>query len=135
MSAHITNDGTYILKKDFKESEIEDIKKELHIRPKITVDYGDPKDESFDIFLDTSTKLYIPRFYALSKFKKNKNTLKASNPLTFSFVGDLRDYQKEIIKTVFPILKEKGGGLLSIPTGRGKTVLGLHLATLLKCRT
>ena len=39
MSAHITNDGTYILKKDFKESEIEDIKKELHIRPKITVRY------------------------------------------------------------------------------------------------
>lgn len=135
MSAHITNDGTYILKKDFKESEIDDIKKQLHILPKITVDYGEPKDESFDIFLDTSTKLYIPRFYALNKFKKNKNTLKASNPLTFNFVGELRDYQKEIIKTVFPILKEKGGGLLSIPTGRGKTVLGLHLATLLKCRT
>jgi hypothetical protein len=81
MSVHITNNGTYILKKDFKESEIETIKKELHVVPKATTDFGEQIDESFDIFIDTTDKLYIPKFYALKKFdtKKIKDNIKSIN--------------------------------------------------------
>jgi hypothetical protein len=67
MSIHITNNGTYLNKKDFKTDELEIIKKELHIVPKATTDYGDQKDESFDTFAETTDKLYIPKFYALKK--------------------------------------------------------------------
>jgi hypothetical protein len=63
MSIHITNNGTYILKKDFKESEIEVIKNELHVIPKATTDYGEPIDQTFDTFAETTDKLYIPKFY------------------------------------------------------------------------
>ena len=36
MSIYITNNGTYLNKKDFKPTELEIIKKELHIVPKAT---------------------------------------------------------------------------------------------------
>jgi hypothetical protein len=98
MSVHITNNGTYLNKKDFKPSELEVIKKELHIVPKSTADYGDSKVETFDTFAETTDKLYIPKYYALKKFnsKNIKNTVKPNNPLDLKFKGELRDYQKEI---------------------------------------
>jgi len=137
MSIHITNNGTYLNKKDFKPNELEIIKKELHIVPKATTDFGDPKDESFDIFAETTDKLYIPKFYALKKFdpKKIKDTVKPSNPSIIEFKGDLRDYQNNIVNDVIPKFKKDGGGLISIPTGRGKTVIAINIATKLKAKT
>jgi len=134
-SLYITNDGTYIMKSSFEIDEIDILKKELNILPKVTNDFAIEKNEPFDIFLEGTDKLYIPKFYGLKKFDNIKNTVKPNNPLNFTFNGDLRDYQKEIVNIVLPKIKKDGGGLLSVPTGRGKTVLGLYLATQLKCRT
>jgi len=137
MSVHITNNGTYILKKDFKESELETIKKELHIIPKSTSDYGEPIDQTFDTFAETTDKLYIPKFYAVKKFdaKKIKDTVVASNPSNIKFKGELRDYQNNIVNEVLPKIKKDGGGIISIGTGRGKTVLAINIATKLKAKT
>lgn len=134
-SLYITNDGTYIMKNSFEIDELDILKKELNILPKVTNDFAIEKNEPFDIFLEGTDKLYIPKFYGLKKFDNIKNTVKPNNPLNFTFNGDLRDYQKEIVNIVLPKIKNEGGGLLSVPTGRGKTVLGLYLATQLKCRT
>jgi superfamily II DNA or RNA helicase len=137
MSIHITNNGTYLNKKDFKPDELEIIKKELHIVPKATTDYGDQKDESFDTFAETTDKLYIPKFYALKKFdpKKIKDIVKSLNPSNIEFKGELRDYQNNIVNNVIPKFKKDGGGLISIPTGRGKTVIAINIATKLKVKT
>jgi superfamily II DNA or RNA helicase len=134
-SLYITNEGTYILKKYFNENEINIIKNELNILPKVTSDFQIEKNEPFDIFLETTEKIFIPRFYAIKKFTDIKNTVLPKNPLSLKFKGELRDYQKDIVNIVLPKIKNEGGGLLSVPTGRGKTVLGLFLATQLKCRT
>jgi hypothetical protein len=134
-SLYITNDGTYIMKNSFEIDELDILKKELNILPKVTNDFAIEKNEPFDIFLEGTDKLYIPKFYGLKKFDNIKNTVTPNNPLNFTFNGDLRDYQKEIVNIVLPKIKKDGGGLLSVPTGRGKTVLGLYLATQLKCRT
>jgi superfamily II DNA or RNA helicase len=134
-SLYITNNGTYILKKYFDENELNIIKKELNILPKITSDFQIEKNEPFDIFIETTEKIFIPRFYAMKKFTEIKNTVIPQNTLDLKFKGELRDYQKDIVNIVLPKIKNEGGGLLSVPTGRGKTVLGLYLATQLKCRT
>ena len=136
MSLYITNDGTYLVKKNFKETQLEIIRKELNITPKVTADYGpDNKADPFNIYAETSDKLYIPRFYGVKKFKEIINTVKPKNPLNLKFKGELRDYQNDIVDIVLPKIQTEGGGLLSVPTGRGKTVLGIYLATKLKCRT
>ena len=46
----------------------------------------------------------------------------------------LRDYQNKIVDTVLPLIKSEGGGLISIPPGRGKTVLAIYLASKLKVK-
>lgn len=137
MSIHITNNGTYLLKKEFKDSELEIIKKELHVIPKATTDFGEPKDESFDTFAETTDKLFIPKFYALKKFdpKKIKDTIKSTNSSDIKFKGELRDYQNNIVNDVIPKFQKNGGGIISIPTGRGKTVIAINIATKLKVKT
>ncbi len=134
-SMYVTNNGTYILKNNFDNLEIDNIKKELNILPRVTNDFQIEKNEPFDIFAETTDKIYLPRHYGIKKFSNIVNTVKADNPLDLKFKGELRDYQKDIVNIVLPIIKKNGGGLLSVPTGRGKTVLGLYLATQLKCRT
>ena len=47
----------------------------------------------------------------------------------------MRDYQKPIVDIVMPKLKKTGGGLISIPPGRGKTVLAIWIAAKLKLKT
>jgi len=138
MSIYITNNGTYLNKKDFKESEINVIKNELHIIPKSTNDYGEPIDESFDTFAETSDKLYIPKFYAINKFdsKKIKDNIKLLNPSNVKFNGQLRELQQKVVDIVLDkISKNGGGGLISLPTGFGKTVIAINIATKLKAKT
>ena len=134
-SFYITNSGSYILKKSFNENELNIIKKELNILPRITNDFQIEKNEPFDIYAETTDKLFIPRFYGKNKFTEIQNSIKPSNLLEIKFNGELRDYQKNIVDIVLPKIKNDGGGLLSVPTGRGKTVIGLFLATQIKCRT
>ena len=134
MSLYITTNGSYVLKKTIKD-QLEIIKKELNILPKITSDFAIEKNEPFDIFAETSDKLFIPKFYGLKKFTNIISSVKPCNPLDLKFKGELRDYQKDIVNIVLPKIKKDGGGLLSVPTGRGKTVLGIYLATILKGRT
>jgi len=135
MALNISTTGSYILKKSISTEVINLIKKELNILPKITSDFAIEKNEPFDIFAETTDKLYIPKFYGLKKFTKVINTVKPTNPLDLKFKGELRDYQKDIVNIVLPKIKKDAGGLLSVPTGRGKTVLGIYLATILKGRT
>jgi superfamily II DNA or RNA helicase len=137
MQVYITNNGTYINKKDFKESELEVIKKELHIVPKSTADYGEPIDQTFDTFMETSDKLYIPKFYALKKFdaKKIKDNVKLLNPSNIKFKGQLRELQENVVKISLDKLSKNGGGIISLPTGFGKTVIAINIATKLKVKT
>ena len=134
MSLYITTNGSYVLKISVKD-QLETIKKELNILPKVTSDFAIEKNEPFDIFAETTDKLFIPKFYGLKKFTNVISSVKPCNPLDLKFKGELRDYQKEIVNIVLPKIKKDGGGLLSVPTGRGKTVLGIYLATILKGRT
>jgi hypothetical protein len=70
MALNISTTGSYILKKTISTEIINVIKKELNILPKITSDFAIEKNEPFDIFAETTDKLYIPKFYGLKKFKK-----------------------------------------------------------------
>jgi superfamily II DNA or RNA helicase len=117
----------------------ESIKNKLLVTPNINAafDFSDEGPVSFNVFQENDTHLIIPRFFATTEFKNEKyeNQIKINNPREFKFKGSLRDYQQKIIDTIIPKIKETGGGLLSIPTGRGKTILAVKLACELKLKT
>ena len=117
----------------------ESIKNKLLVTPNVNAafDFSDEGLISFNVFQENDTHLIIPRFFGTSEFKNENydNQIKINNPREFKFNGSLRDYQQKIIDTIIPKIKETGGGLLSIPTGRGKTILAVKLACELKLKT
>lgn len=114
------------------------IKNKLSVTPSVNAafDFSDGP-VSFNVFQENDTHLILPRFFASTEFKKEKydNQIKISNSQEFTFKGSLRDYQQKIIDEIIPKIKDTGGGLLSIPTGRGKTILAVKLACELKLKT
>jgi len=117
----------------------EGIRNKLLVTPNVNAayDFSDEGPISFNVFQENDTHLIIPRFFGITEFKNEKyeNQVKINNPREFNFKGSLRDYQQNIIDTIIPKIKETGGGLLSIPTGRGKTILAVKLACELKLKT
>ena len=115
------------------------IRNKLIVTPNINAafDFSDEGPVSFNVFQENDEFLILPRFFATTEFKneKYKNQIKINNPREFNFKGSLRDYQQNIIDLIIPKIKETGGGLLSIPTGRGKTILAVKLACELKLKT
>lgn len=76
----------------------------------------------------------IPFDYALSLGFTPK--LRDEYPSTsFTFLGKLRDYQKEVKKEALQQLKSKCTALLSLHVGWGKSVFALYLAHKLKFKT
>jgi superfamily II DNA or RNA helicase len=55
--------------------------------------------------------------------------------IDIEFNGDLRPEQKPIEETYLKNAYEKGGGIISLKCGGGKTVLALHIITMLKKKT
>jgi superfamily II DNA or RNA helicase len=115
------------------------IKTKLLVTPNINkaFDFSDQGPISFHVLQENDTHLVLPRFFATTELKKEKfdNNIKINNSREFTFKGSLRDYQQNIITEIIPKIKELGGGLLSIPTGRGKTILAVKLACELKLKT
>jgi superfamily II DNA or RNA helicase len=123
-----------LLPKTFKDIEL--IKKQLTVLPSLNpeFDFSDGP-VSFNVFQETDDHLILPRHFSHPKLKKITNQIKVENTREFSFKGSLRDYQQKIIDEILPKIKDIGGGLLSIPTGRGKTILAVKLACELKVKT
>ena len=117
---------------------IESIRNKLSVTPSVNAafDFSDGPI-SFNVFQENDTHLILPRYFATTEFKDQKyeNKIKMNTTQNFLFKGSLRDYQEKIITEIIPKIKETGGGLLSIPTGRGKTILAVKLACELKLKT
>jgi superfamily II DNA or RNA helicase len=134
--------GYLIKKKYFDEEELKRIRNELTVKPHVIEGYG-KEEEPFPVFLENDSKLCLPRFYALEMFglpeRIEWNTIEH---VDMKFKGSLRDYQEEIVKQATEQLtrhnKEHivgGGCIISIPPGKGKTCIGIYLASLLKKKT
>ena len=117
----------------------EAIKKKLIATPIVNAafDFSEQGPISFNVYQENDTHLILPRFFATTEFKKEKydNQIKINNPREFTFNGSLRDYQQDIVDTIIPKIKETGGGIVAIPTGRGKTVIAAKLACELGLKT
>jgi hypothetical protein len=92
--AYLGKKGYTIFKSGYPENVLNDIKKELTVRPKTTQSY---ETKEYPIYRESGTKLYLPRYYGLDKLGNMENKLIKGNTIDIEFKGDLFDYQNNII--------------------------------------
>ena len=142
----IKNRGYYIEKSKYTDDDIKKIKEELTVMPKVLefgakpaqddedIDIDPNADKKYKLYTNTKKYLILPRFYGQSKFGKTEIKIK-DNPIDINFKGTLRDYQVPIVNLMEQHITKQGGGLLSVPCGRGKTLMAIYLITKLKLKT
>lgn len=140
----LSTNGYSISKTSLKPEEIEKIKKELTMKPKVNFDMGNNKDAEevvFELYRETEKRIYIPRYYGLVNYGVPK-VLKlpssgAGADISVGFVGKLREAQMEPVNNFLEAARNprKMGGIISVPCGFGKTIMSLYIACALKKKT
>ena len=124
--------GYGIPKKDLSEKKILAIKKKLTVAPFQPGNFG-PPPKSFSLFLESPSKIYLPRYFGLQKFGKpviNKQESGLSLGPDVKFNGQLRQkYRREAQHNLLMVLKKHLVVAINLPCGYGKTILALSLIT------
>jgi superfamily II DNA or RNA helicase len=133
MPHYLGKKGYTIHKSDISVTEQESIRKALRVCP--YVPNSPVKGEEFEIYRESTSKIYIPRYFGIEYFgKPSRSKLPTPELIHLPFAGNLRDYQKHIVGEYMK-KAEDGGGLLEIPCGRGKTVMALKILSELGMKT
>ena len=132
----LTRQGYLIDKSSLTSNEISELKKKLLVTPKIKNNYGNKDIESFPIYLENQTKICIPKFFGLKEIGEPKEEAKYNyDKIELKFNGQLKERQIEPYTKTIEGLEKKNGGVLSIPCGWGKTVLGLKIISHFNVKT
>lgn len=136
----LSNKGYSILKSSVNPDELVKIKTDLTMKPKVNFNMGvkNNDDNTFLLYKETENRLYVPRYYGLTKIGLPKiNKITQGSDISVEFKGKLRDYQMEPVNKFLEAAKDpsKMGGIISVPCGFGKTIMSLYIACQLKKKT
>lgn len=117
-----------------------DIKRELTVRPVLNaVGIPAPSFKVFRTVSGQSSALLVPRYFGIERFGAPTRDVRSdcARAPGIVFTGRLRDAtrQPEALNAGIKAFEEKGGGVLSLPCGFGKTTCALALSAQLKVRT
>ena len=117
----------YAIRKDLlSEAEQQSLRNDLLMVPK-TKARGIAGPPPFPIYLESKTRFYLPRAWAIAKYGPPDVDLVgagAALPSSVEFVGKPYDYQTAIIEKFLAA----GSGLLCVPCGNGKTFMAINIA-------
>ena len=128
----LSRQGYKLKKDDLSEEQISKIKKELTAKPAVVQGFGPPnqKPPEYPIYMESKSSYYLPRFYGKKYFgEPDTDNLDEGLDVSIEFNGSLREEQVPIQKLY---LDEKGGGIISLKCGGGKTVLALSIIIVYK---
>ena len=132
----LSRNGYKIKKNELSQKELKDIKNDLTVNPYVVGDFGNGSEKRFSLYMESPNSLYIPRFYAFDRYgKPDKSKMDEGLDINIKFNGSLRKEQIPIIDLYKQACDEKGGGLISLKCGGGKTVLALYIISMLKKKT
>lgn len=135
MNTSIGKRGYTLLKEELSSSQIYSIRQELTVKPFVSADYGPPASP-FPVYCESTRKLYLPRYFGLKKFgKPMSEKIDDGEKVTMDFPLSLKPKQVPIVDAYLKAAEEVGGGIISVPCGYGKTVIGLYLASKLGVKT
>jgi superfamily II DNA or RNA helicase len=132
-STYLDINGYHIKKNKLTEKELKSTKKELTVCPTNNM-YGED-DIFYEQYKENNDELIVPRYYGIQKFGEPKKILFEPENANINFISKLRDYQVPIVEKCISHIKETGGGELSVPCGRGKTVMAIYIAHKLGLKT
>lgn len=111
--------------------------KELTVRP--TAGDGFQSLPYFKVYRENSTRFRIPRFYGQEHYPNFTHDagIDACTTIDVPFQGTLKEENAQHIasSTVVNTLHTVGGGVLSLPTGYGKTTVALHVLSTMRVKT
>jgi len=130
----LSRQGYKIKKEDLTDEQRSTLIKDLTAKPKMVQGFGPlQKQIEYPIFLESKTSYYVPRFYGLQHFGPiETNKLGSGEGIDIQFKGQLRPEQIPIQQL---FLDQKGGGIISLKCGGGKTVLALSIISEIKKKT
>ena len=137
MDSILSKNGYKIKKKSLSPKSLKELKDELSVKPFVYNDYNNTCNENrFNVYLESPNSIYIPKFFGLNKYgPATKTKLNEGDNINIKFNGDLREEQKPIEEIYLKSAKDIGGGIISLKCGGGKTVLALHIISMLKKKT
>jgi len=115
-----------------------DIESELTVSPKVNTDYV-ARSIPFKVFKKNKDVLCVPQHYGMERLGKAKEDTR-QEPVSYDnipFEASLKPElsQPEAVDAVMKSMRERGGAVLSLHAGFGKTICALKIASLLKKRT
>lgn len=144
-SSYLGKKGYTIPKSVLAEEDLALLYKELLVKPEVFGPGAAAAITEFAVYRENTNKIYIPRFYGIERYGlPSKCEIDEGDDIALEFAKPLRDYQDKIvgIYTKYvntPICKDSlqigSGGILEVPCGRGKTVMGLKIISLLAKKT
>ena len=126
----------YSIKKENME-----IKEQLALRKDLMVKPFVPKSSmakavEFPLYRESKKKFYIPRYYGLETYGEYEiSKIEGYETIDLEFNGELREHQKPTVEKYVKHAHKKGGGLLELFTGYGKTVCALKIIAELNVKT
>jgi superfamily II DNA or RNA helicase len=133
----LTNRGYAILKENNTKC-ITYLKKLLTVKPKANPSMGLAGNE-FPVYLESSSKLYIPKAFGLGMFglPKYDKLHKGHDAPRLIFNGTLRQEQEAPVAAFLESAADplRRGGIISLACAAGKTVIALYISTQLKKKT
>jgi superfamily II DNA or RNA helicase len=133
-----TKRGYAITKKFYTEDELKKIRKELMVAPFSLDEFNKP--EPFPLFLESPSKLYVPKHYGFEKFgEPDEVKVTRGEPINIAFSGQLKPSQLDAFKKYMDsciseydpdqrkFSQKSNGGVISVGCGWGKTIYSLKL--------
>ena len=115
---------------------LENIKRDLNVKPMENPTFGGVNTPSFPVYRVSKARIYLPRNYGITNYGVPKRyAMEPGESINLTFSGTLRDIQQQTIDATRKAFEEHKGGLISLDTGLGKTVVALKLIELMKVKT
>ena len=130
--------GYGIPKATLSTTEIDELKQELTVSPAGNPLMPTSAVPSFPLYMESSKKLYVPKYFGLSKFgAPDADKLSDGRDIDVPFTGSLRPEQMKPVDAFLCAANDplRRGGILSLPCGSGKTVIALHIIARMRKKT
>ena len=136
MATILSRRGYKVIKKHHSPTKLSKVKKELCVKPYSPFNTGFDNVKSFNVYLENHKKLYLPKHYGIKMFGEPEIVdFCEGNDIDIEFNGSMREEQQLVVDKYMQSVESKGGGLISLPCGAGKTVIALKIISLIKKKT